>query len=126
MVTTSVKKWKELGHYYSGLGVPQAVIDKIKSNTTYKTEEEKKEALLLYYLHTVARASWQNVAGALHRLEEVIALKAVNVFLQSTPAGALIFQGTEIICMFPFQVDECCGLNCRLRRICVHNFLGCV
>ena len=109
-VTTSVKKWEELGHFYSGLGVPGVVISKIKSNTAYKTEKEKKEALLRYYLHTVARASWQNVAGALHWMEEVTALKAVNVFLQSTPAGELIFQGTEIICMFgiyPFQVDEC-------------------
>ena len=126
---TSVKKWEELGYYYSGLGVPRAVIKKIQSNTAYKTVEEKKEALLLYYLHTVARASWQNVAGALHWMEEVTALKAVNVFLQSTPAGELIFQGTEIICMFgkyPFQVDECCGLKWRPRRICVHNFLGCV
>ena len=94
---TSVKNWEELGHYYSGLGVPRAVIDKIKSNTAYKTEKEKKEALLLYYLHTVARASWQNVAGVLHRMEEVTALKAVNVFLQSTPAGKLIFQGTECL-----------------------------
>ena len=58
---TSVKKWKDLGNYYSGLGVPDAVIDKINSNTAYKTKKEKKEALLLYYLHTVARASWQNV-----------------------------------------------------------------
>ena len=101
------------------------MIDKIKSNTAYKTEEEKKEALLLYYLRTVARASWQNVAGVLHGMEEVTALKAVNVFLQSTPAGELIFQGTEIICMFgkyPFQVDECCGLKCWPRRICVHNY----
>ena len=91
-----------------------AVINKINSNTTYKTEEEKKEALLLYYLHTVPGASWQHVAGALHRMEEVTALKVVNVILQSTPAGELIFQGTEIICMFgkyPFQVDECCGLK---------------
>ena len=96
------------------------MINKIKSNTAYKTEEEKKEALLLYYLHTAARASWQNVAGVLHRMEEVTALEAVNVFLQSTPAGELIFQGTEIICMFgkyPFQVDECFGLKWRPRRI---------
>ena len=93
-VTTSVKKWHELGYYDFGLGVPSAVRDKIKSNTAYKTEEEKKEALLLYYLYTVARASWQNVAGALHRMEEVTALKAVNVFLQSTPAGEFISQGT--------------------------------
>ena len=89
---TSVKKWKDLGNYY-GLGVPGAVIDKINFNTAYKTKKEKKEALLLYYLHTVARASWQNVAGALHRMEEVTALEAVNVFLQSTPAGELIFHG---------------------------------
>ena len=82
------------------------MINKIKSNTAYKTEEEKKEALLLYYLHTVARASWQNVAGALHRMEQVTALEAVNVFLQSTPAGELIFQGTEIICMFGMLVEE--------------------
>ena len=94
----------ELGDYVYGLGVPSAVIVKIKSNTAYKTKDKKKEALLLYYLNTVARVSWQNVAGALHRMEEVTALKAVNVFLQSTPAGELIFQGTEIICMFgPFQ-----------------------
>lgn len=129
MVTKSVKKWDELGHIYSGLGVPGAVIDKIKSNTAYKTEKQKKEALLLYYLHTVPMASWQNVAGALHRMEEVTALEAVNVFLQSTPAGESIFQGTEIICMFgkyPFQVDECCGLKWRPRRICVHNLLSCV
>ena len=87
------------------------MIDKIKSNATlYMTEKEKKEALLLYYLHTVARASWQNVAGALHWMEEVTALKAVNVFLQSTPAGELIFQGTEIICMLWVEVP---------RRICV-------
>ena len=92
-----MRKLKDLGYYLYGLGVPDPVIDKIQSNTAYKTEEEKKEALLLYYLHTVARASWQNVAGALHRMEEVTALKAVNVFLQSTPAGELIFQGREVL-----------------------------
>ena len=70
------------------------------SNTAYKTEEEKKEALLLYYINTVPRASWQNVAGALYWREEVTALKAVNVFLQSTPAGEMIFQGTKINFMF--------------------------
>ena len=57
------------------------------SNTAYKTEEEKKEALFLYYLNNVPRASWQNVAGALHKMEEMTALKALNVFLQSTQAG---------------------------------------
>ena len=39
------------------------------ASTAYQTEEEKKEALLLYYLHTMPMASWQNVAGALHYQE---------------------------------------------------------
>ena len=69
------------------------MINKIKSNTEYKTEKEKKEALLLYYLQTVPMASWRNVAGALHRMEEVTALKVMNVFLQTTLAGELIIQG---------------------------------
>ena len=120
-VTASVKNWDELGNYYYGLGVPAAVIDKIMSNSAYKTDEEKTEALLLYYLNTVPRASWQNVAGALYWREEVTALKAVNVFLQFTPAGELIFQGTKLI---EFQVDEGCGLNLKPRRFCAHNLLG--
>ena len=107
-VMTFVKEWKELkelGDYVYGLGVPDAVIDKIKSNTAYPTEEERKETLLVYYLHTVARASWQTVAGVPHRREEVTALKAVNTFLESTPASELIFWGTEYI------VTNCPGFS---------------
>ena len=74
--------------------VPNRVREMI--NDAYETEEEKKEALLLYYLRNVPSASWQNVAGALHYMEEVTALEAVNVFLKSPPAGELIFQGTKI------------------------------
>ena len=82
LVTASVEDWYELGWYIGGLGVPLAVCDDIKDNTAYKTKEEKKEALLLYYLHTVPMASWPSVAGALHYREEKTALQAVKNFLK--------------------------------------------
>ena len=96
LVMASVKNWYGLGVYRGGLDVPYAVCDEIRTSTAYQTEEEKKEALLLYYLDTVPMASWQNVAGALHYLEEVTALQAVKAFLKYTPAGQLILQGTYI------------------------------
>ena len=94
LVMASVKNWYRLGPYYGGLCVPLAVCDEI--STAYQTEEEKKEALLLYYLDTMPMASWQNVAGALHYQKEETALQAVKVFLKLTLAGQLILQGTYI------------------------------
>ena len=70
----------------------------IRASTAYQTEEEKKEALLLYYLHTMPMASLQNVAGALHCREEVTALQAVKAFLKYAPAGQLILQLHVHVC----------------------------
>ena len=101
LVMASVKNWYE--HYRGGLDVPGTVCDGIRASTAYQTEEEKKEALLFYYLRTMPMASWQNVAGALHRREEVTALQAVKAFLKSTPAGQLIYtvvQGQNIKTVF--------------------------
>ena len=84
----SVKNWYE--HFHGGLDVPDTVCDGISDSTAYQTEEEKKEALLLYYLHTMPMASWQNVAGALHYMKEETALQAVKAFLKYTLAGQLI------------------------------------
>ena len=85
----SVHNWHSLGwggtYIGGGLGVPYAVCDEIRDSADYQTEEEKKKAMLLYYLHTVPQPSWQTVAGALYRREEVIALEAVKVFLKHTP-----------------------------------------
>ena len=86
-VTASVKNWYDLGQYEGGLNVPDAVCDDIRDNTAYKTEKEKKEALLLYYLRTMPMASWPSVAGALHCREEKTALLAVKIFLEHAPAG---------------------------------------
>ena len=88
-VTASVENWYDLGQYRGGLNVPEAVRNEIRDNTAHQTEEEKKEALLLYYLHTVPMASWPSVAGALHFREEKTALQAVNVSLKDTPTGQL-------------------------------------
>ena len=90
----SVKNWYRLGLSTGGLYVPVAVCDEIRDSTAYQTEEEKKEALLLYYLHTMPMASWHNVAGALHFRKEETALQAVKALLKFTPAGQLILQGT--------------------------------
>ena len=60
-------------------------------NTAYQTEEKKKEALLLYFLKNVPMASWQRVAGALHRMGEKTALEAVRAFTILTPAGQSLF-----------------------------------
>ena len=88
LVTASVENWYDLGQDYGGsLNVPRAVCDDIRDNTAYKTEEEKKVALLLYYLHTMPMASWPSVAGALHFREEKTASQAVKIFLIHTPAG---------------------------------------
>ena len=96
LVMASVEDWYGLGVSIGGLYVPVAVCDEIRASTAYQTEEEKEEALLLYYLDTMPMASWQNVAGALHFQEEETALQAVKVFLKYTPAGQLILQGMYI------------------------------
>ena len=89
----SVHNWHSLGcgggyvgGANTGLGVPMTVCDEIRVSADYQTEEEKKKAMLLYYLHTVPQPSWQTIAGALYGVEEeVTALKAVKVFLKHTP-----------------------------------------
>ena len=84
----SVHDWYYLGcgAYDGSIGlVREAVCNEIRFSADYQTEEEKKKAMLLYYLRTVPQPSWQTVAGALYEIEEVTALEAVKVFLKHTP-----------------------------------------
>ena len=53
----------------------------------YWTKEEKKEALLRYYLDNAPMVSWPSVAGALHYRKEKTALQDVKIFLKDTAAG---------------------------------------
>ena len=85
LVTASLENWDGLGDYWGGLGVPSNVRGNIR--TSYKTEEERKEALLWYYLDYVPMASWPSVAGALYSMEDKTGLQAVKNFLQHTPGG---------------------------------------
>ena len=86
---TSVKDWNSLGGYHYGLGVPPSVCYETSLSTDYKTEEEKKVALLRYFLDHVPMASWQTVAGALHYEEEEEALLMAQPFLP--PSGESVF-----------------------------------
>ena len=88
---TSVKDWYRLGGYRYGLGVPPSVCYDISLITDYKTAEEKKVALLRYFLDNVPMASWQTVAGVLHWREEEEALQMVQPFLP--PSGESVFLG---------------------------------
>ena len=116
LVMASVKNWYDLGRYRGGLNVPVAVCREISISTAYQTEEEK-EALLLYYLHTMPMASWQNVAGALHCREEVTALQAVKAFLKYTPAGQLILQGTYSYCMSVHEMYRIIMCTCSCTSV---------
>ena len=86
----SVKDWYYLWGLPGGLYLPSAVCNDIRSSHVYKTAEEKKEALLLYFLRYSPKASWQHVVGALHYREEVTALKAAKAFLKYTRGQFLI------------------------------------
>ena len=76
----SVEDWYSLGDFY-GLAVPLAARNEIRHNPELQTEDDRKRALLCYYLHNVPMASWQSVAGALYWREERRALEAVKKFL---------------------------------------------
>ena len=67
-----------------GLGVPDSVINDIRSNPSYSTEEEKRIAGLQYYLQTAPGASWERIAGVLWYMEEHTALEEVRQYLPST------------------------------------------
>ena len=85
LVLASVEDWYPLGRNSGGMGVPEVVRNEIR--TAYMTEEEKKEALLLYYLQNVPMASWPHVAAALHRRKEDAASMVVKDFLKEMPTG---------------------------------------
>ena len=81
LVTSSVQNWGSLGNYFSGLGVPDAILLDISANHAILTEEDMMTAVLQYFLNNVPMASWQRVAGALYYMKEGKALQAAKKFL---------------------------------------------
>ena len=108
LVMQSVEDWYGLGSATGGLYVPIPVCNNIRSSYVYKTDEEKKEALLLYYLRYVPNASWQHVVGALHHKEEAATLKVAKSFLKCTPGQ--------------FLSGHTCSCLCLTMHACMHVF----
>ena len=90
-VTSSVRDWYGLGHYYNGLGVPPRVLREIRANPAM-TEEDKRTEVLLYFLRNIPMASWERVTGALYWMKEERALQAVKKFLT-------VSTGTSAVCL---------------------------
>ena len=63
------------------LGLPVSVYYQIRDNSSYSTEEEKREAMIAYFLNTKPLASWATLAGGLYRKEENVSLEAVRKYL---------------------------------------------
>lgn len=79
MVIGSVEDWHSLGS--SGLEVLSPVCDRIKNSSEYTTEDEKRRALIAYYIQTMPDASWKGLAAGLYRREEKTALEALKEYL---------------------------------------------
>ena len=56
----------------------------IRDNSSYSTEEEKREATIDYFLNTIPLASWATLAGRLYREEQNVSLEAVRKYLHHT------------------------------------------
>ena len=72
------------GGLYDCLGLPASVYLQIMTNSSYSTEEEKREAMIAYFLNTIPLASWATLAGGLYRKEENVSLEAVMKYLHHT------------------------------------------
>ena len=66
------------------LGVPDSVYPQIKANPSYSTQEERREAMILYFLNNIPLASWATLAGRLYRKEQSVSLEAVRKYLHHT------------------------------------------
>ena len=73
-----------LGGLYACLGLPGSVYIQIRDNSSYSTEEEKREAMIAYFLNTIPLASWATLAGGLYREEKNVSLEAVRKYLHHT------------------------------------------
>ena len=99
-VSTVTEFWKtdDNGGLLKRLLVPDSVMDDIRANPSYSTEEEKRIVGLQYYLQTVPGASWEHIAGALWWMEEHTALEEVRQNLPSTHGewlGELVYASTN-------------------------------
>ena len=67
------------------LDVPYSVREQIRGSQSYSSEDEKRTAVLQYYIETLPGASWGRIAGALWYMEERTALETVRQYLPHKP-----------------------------------------
>lgn len=70
------------------IGVPVTVQNRLKENKPYFSEDEKRMAVLQYYVDTVPGASWGRIAGVLWYLQEHTALDTVRQYLPKGEHGS--------------------------------------
>ena len=70
--------------FSSNLGVPGPILDDIQLR--YSTDDQRKLAVVEYYLHYAPGASWSHLAGELYYREQEGALQHIQRYLQR-PAG---------------------------------------
>ena len=66
------------------LNVPDSVYYQIDANLSYPTEENKRKAIITYFLNTIPLASWATLAGRLYYDKEHVSLEAVRTYLHRT------------------------------------------
>ena len=82
---STVRDFWDAGGLLQCLGVPHTVKDQITASQLYTSEDEKRMAVLQYYLQTVPGASWGSIASALWGMEEQTALETVRQYLPHKP-----------------------------------------
>ena len=72
------------------LGVPTSVRNQIRQDPSYSSEDERRMAVLQYFLQTLPGVSWGMIAGVLWFLEEHTALETVRPYLPHKPGDYTI------------------------------------
>ena len=79
------------------LGVPVAVVIRIRDSQSYSSEDEKRIAGLQYFLWTLPGVSWGRIAGVLWEMEEHTALETVRQYLP--PKHGEHYTGDDCMCV---------------------------
>ena len=81
------------------LDVPESVRDRIRSDPSYSSEDERRMAGLQYCLQTVPGVSWGMIAGVLWYMQEHTALETVRPYLPHKPGDYTIWYMYLYDCM---------------------------
>ena len=74
--------WEKFG---SNLNVPQSTLDKIKSQ--FRTDGERKDALLSVYVTEHPRPTWEHVSDVLYRMDDEKCHRTLDIVQSKYPTG---------------------------------------